>query len=142
MVSQTMRLKAVYFDGPSETGLPYHKAMVYEKDVPYFLEMGASLDQPEISVSKIEEGEYQFEQDEDGADDPVVHGDKGDGAPGSLRWHFNHVKSMEKSDDIVKYTYEVIKEKPKVFHSLMTLKDVKLAALRAIKEHLRDDNES
>ena len=41
-----MRLKAVYFKDASPTGLPYRKAMVYEEDVPWFVEKGAVLEQP------------------------------------------------------------------------------------------------
>jgi len=130
-----MRLKAVYFDVPSETGLPYTKAMVYVQDVPYFKEMGAT----ERPVEKPEEI-YVGEQEEDDAY-ATVDGDKGTGKPGSIEWHEASLREIRTKKEVVSYV-----EKATGFEYDFDLKEklqvLKEEALQTIKEYLENDNES
>ena len=126
-MDQTMRLKALYFPGKSDTGLPYRKALVYIEDVPYFADLGGTTEQP-------------IEQSEEEEEEETVNPDKGFGAPGSLKWHFAHINTFETPEDVFTYVASVVGHKvDKEINIKQPFKRVQLKAAQLIKEFLNND---
>lgn len=131
-----MRLVAVYFPGQSDTGLPYHKAMVYVEDKQYFLNMGAVEEQPEA----VEEGFISPDEVEAEAEE-VPNPDKGFGVPGSYEWHCNQIGPMRKKIEVINYVSEVIGEDAnQTIARNKTLTVIKLRAKKLIKGFLENDD--
>ena len=149
-------LKAVYFPGPSGfDNLPYRKALVYKEDVPFFLEMGATLEQPEeyfespepitVVVKEAKEVEggatVRMAIAEPKEKEPSV-GDKGDGEPGSFQWHKSQIDSMRVKKKIVGYVEAVAgKDAASQIDENKTLTVIKLRAKKLIKEFLDNDDQ-
>lgn len=136
-----MKLKAVYFHGRSETGLPYRKALVYESDVPFFEEMGAGLQQP-TDEDLRQEAEPEPEPIEEQEPDLEIDPSKGYGPPGSLRWHFLHINEITDKNEVVDYATTVIKKDAgDLIDRRRNLARIKRDARNLIREHLRNDNQ-
>lgn len=134
-------LTTVYFPGPSGYNeLPYRKAMVYNEDVGYFLDMGAVLEQP----TDLFEAETVPDPggDEEGYEaEEWVDGDKGDGVPGSLQWHNTQINDMKVKKKIIDYVSEVIgRDANEEMDKNKTLTVIRLRAKKLIKEFLDNDS--
>lgn len=121
-----MKLVPVFFEGPSGTGLPYRKAMVYEEDLEFFIGKGASRELDDVNIAEI-----VIEPTVDKAE-KTGNPDKGWGEPGTLEWATNSVNAMESSKEIGDFVVKVTGKK------IDTEKSVPIArgiAKTMLKEH-------
>jgi len=143
------RLKAVYFPGKG-TRLGYRKAMVYEDEVQFFLDLGALPTQEDALNASADpvgadvvgsSSEESFDFMEEGDEDEEVDGDKGTGKPGSLQWHEAKIRELRYKTGIMGYAKQVT-GKTLRFDGKTKVSELKAQALALIKEGLANDDDS
>ena len=138
-----MGMKTVFFDGKSDAGFDYIKAIVREEDVKFFHELGAvdSPDDFDKEIYEEEEVEEKEVEEEPEEMEEAVDGDKGAGKPGTYDWHVSQLNSFHFKKEIEDYV-KLITDKELGVPSYNTVATLRSEAKKLIKEFLENDSKS
>lgn len=135
-------LRSVFF----RTNNGYAKAIIDEKHIDLFVEMGAVLTQVEALVPKeVKKTEAKPEPEPESESKQEIkktlEGDLGSGELGSERFHTLHIAELEDFDDIRNYVKKVT-GKTILKSKKSTVETFKKKAITTIKRFLKNGNQS